>query len=252
VAGPQKPLTERYPADAVRVLDPEERARFLDASGAARDDHRLAWELLYRLEPALYARLVAGERLHDGILDWLPAHSERVLEVGAGAGRLTLELVQRSAQLTAVEPAAPLREILRERLRQAGAEHASVVPGFFDDLPAPERSHDLVISCSAFTVGVLDDPDGVLDVMESRCAPGGLLVLVWPSDVSWLCARGFQHIAFAGPMIAEYESPEEALALARIFYPGAAATIARLGSRFVDYATLGLNAPRDLCWKRCP
>lgn len=252
MAGSQKPLTERYPADAVRVLDPEERARFLDSSGAARDDHCLAWELLYRLEPALYARLVAGERLHDGILHWLPAHCESVLEVGAGSGRLTMELAQRSAQLTAVEPAAPLREILRERLRQAGADHARVVPGFFDDLPAPERSHDLVISCSAFTVAALGDPDGVLEVMESRCEPGGLLVLVWPSDVSWLCERGFQHITFSGPMIVEYESPEEAVVLARIFYPHAAATIARLGSRFVDYATLGLNAPRDLCWKRCP
>jgi SAM-dependent methyltransferase len=252
VVGPQQPLTERYTADAARVFDPDERVRFLDAAGAPRDEQQLPWELLYRIEPALYARLVAGERLHEGILRWLPAHCGRVLEIGASTGRLTLELAQRSAQLTAVEPAAPLRHILAERLREAGAENVRVVRGFFDDLPAPARAHDLVISCSALTVDALDNPDHCLRVMETGCAPGGLLVLVWPSDVSWLRARGFQHIVFAGPMIVEYESLDDALALARIFYPGAVDTIARLGSRFVDYAHLGFNAPRDLCWKQCP
>jgi SAM-dependent methyltransferase len=252
IVGPQTPLSERYTAGAVGIFDPDERARFLDTSGAPRHADQLAWELLYRIEPALYARLVAGERLHDGIVQWLPAHCQSVVEIGAGAGRLTLELARRSAHLTAVEPAAPLREILRERLREAGAENVSVVRGFFDDLPAPARVHDLVVSCSVFTAASFDDPDRRLEEMVSLCGPGGLLVFVWPSDASWLRARGFEHISFAGPMVVEYQSLDDALGLARIFYPEAVATIARMGSRFVDYTTLGLNPPRDLCWKRCP
>jgi SAM-dependent methyltransferase len=252
IVGPQTPLPERYIADAVRIFDPDERARFLDASGAPRQAHQVAWELLYRLEPALYARLVAGERLHDGILRWLPTHCRRVLEIGAGAGRLTLELARRSAHVTAVEPAGPLRELLRQRLDEVGAGNVDVVRGFFDDLPAPLLGHDLVISCSAFAAGSFDDPDRRLEEMASLCAPGGLLVLVWPSDVSWLRARGLEHTSFAGPMVVGYQSLDEALTLARIFYPDAVATIARMGSRFVDYATIGLNPPRDLCWKRCP
>jgi len=248
----EAPLTERYIAAAVGIFDPGERARFLDESGAPRNPDQLPWELLYRIEPDLYARLVAGERLHEGILHWLPGHGRSVLEIAAGTGRLTLELARRAAQLTAVEPAAPLREILRDRLREAGSGNVSVVPGFFDELPAAEQSHDLVISCSAFSAASFDDPDRCLEGMRSRCAPGGLLVLVWPSDVSWLRARGFEHITFAGPMLVEYESLEDALGLARIFYPEAVASIARKGSRFVDFTTLGFNAPRDLCWQRCP
>jgi SAM-dependent methyltransferase len=248
----EAPLAERYRAGAIRVFDAAERARFLDTAGAPRNPDQLAWELLYRIEPALYVRLVAGERLHDGVLRWLPADCGRVLEIGAGAGRLTLELARRSAQLTAVEPAAPLRTILRERLREAGEGNVSVARGFFDDLPAAAGSHDLVISCSAFTAGSFDDPDRCLEMMGSLCAPGGLLVFVWPSDPSWLRARGFEHISFAGPMVVEYQSLDDALALARIFYPHAIATVARMGSRFVDYTTLGFNPPRDLCWKRCP
>ena len=49
------------------VLDDEERCRFLDADGRPHDDSKLAWELLYRLEPELYERLIAGERLHPEI-----------------------------------------------------------------------------------------------------------------------------------------------------------------------------------------
>lgn len=244
-------LARRYSADAVIVFDADERARFLDDTGGARHPDELPWELLYRIEPDLYARLVAGERLHDGVLDWLPSPCEEVIEIGAGSGRLTLDLAPRCTSLAAVEPSAGLRRVLEERLRDRGMSNVSVVPGFFDALPASKARYDMVVSCSAFTVDALDDPDHCLRELESRCAPDGLLVFVWPSSVPWLRARGFEHVVFEGPMLVEYASPEEAVALARIFYPDAVDAVARNRSRFVDLATLGLNPPRDLCWKRC-
>ncbi|TMC62217.1 MAG: hypothetical protein E6J16_11805, partial [Chloroflexota bacterium] len=54
------PLMERYSASDLRVFSTEEADRFLD--GVIADPRRnasLAWELLYRLEPDLYERLVA-------------------------------------------------------------------------------------------------------------------------------------------------------------------------------------------------
>ena len=77
---------------------------------------------------------------------------DRIVEVGAGTGRLTLELLGRAREIVAIEPAAPLRELLVRRL--ARAEHgdrATVVAGFFDDLPLPDDWADLVVACSAFT-----------------------------------------------------------------------------------------------------
>jgi SAM-dependent methyltransferase len=243
------PLRHRYPPDAARVFDREERRHLLDAAGRPRDAEALPWELLYRLEPELYARLVAGERLHEGILAWLPRHCGSVLEIGAGAGRLTLQLAGRAALVVAVEPAEPLRRILRDRLAAAGAANVEVVHGFFDDLPAT-RAHDMVISCSAFSVHAEADPGRCLRAMESECVPGGCIVVVWPDDAAWLRERGFEHVVFEGPMLVEYASVNEAVELARIFYPDAAAAVAGGGSRFVDFVTLGINGPRDLCWKR--
>ena len=251
VTGDNVALPERYTDDALRVLDADERARFLDASNRARYPEELPWELLYRVEPELYDRLVAGERLHEGILDWLPARCGRVLEIGAGSGRLTLDLAGRCETLLAVEPAGGLRRILESRLERMGATNVSVTRGFFDDLPPADATFDLVVSCSAFAVDALDDPDHCLAVMERRCARGGLLVVIWPGDdASWLRSRGFEHVVFEGPMLVEYGSVDEAVAMARIFYPGAVAAVTALGSRFVDFATLGITPPRDLCWRR--
>jgi SAM-dependent methyltransferase len=244
-------LPQRYTVDALDAFDAEERARHLDSGGHPRHPDELPWELLYRVEPHLYARLVAGERLHEGILRWLPVRVGRALEIGAGSGRLTLDLAARCDSLVAVEPAAGLRGILQRRLDEAGATNVTTTRGFFDSLPTPATGFDLVVSCSAFATAALDDPDHCLAAMERRCARGGLLVLIWPSDVPWLSARGYEHVVFEGPMLVEYESVADAIALARIFYPDSVAAVVRAGSRFVDFTTLGLNPPRDLCWKRC-
>jgi SAM-dependent methyltransferase len=251
VARADAPLSERYTAQAVSVFDADERARFLDEAGRPRHPDELPWELLYRIEPDLYARLVAGERLHEGILDWLPPACGRVLEVGAGTGRLTLDLAARCDSVAAVEPSAGLRRILEQRLRERRVENVRVLRGFFDALPAAETAHDLVISCSAFTAQALDDPRRCLEEMESRCARGGLVVLVWPSDIAWLRAHGYEHVEFEGPMLVEYACVDEAVTLARIFYPDAAEEVERRRSRLVDFTTLGMPPPRGLCWKRC-
>jgi len=247
-----RPLAQRYGRRALAVFTAAERQRFLQPNGEAVDAEQLPWELLYRIEPALYDRLIAGERLHSSILDWLPARCGRVVEVGAGSGRLTLALAPRCEHVAAVEPAAPLRQMLQERIDVAGYTHVDVVPGFFDDLPVAPGSSDLVISCSAFSPRSLRHPDLCLDAMAGCCAAGGLLVLVWPNDVAWLQERGFERVVFDGEMAVEFGSVKEAVELARVFYPHAVEEIARLGSTQVDYSVLGMNPPRDLCWRRCP
>jgi SAM-dependent methyltransferase len=244
-------LLSRYTAADLGVLTNDEVSRFArGGDGDPRADITLAWELLYRLEPELYDRLVSAERLHPGVLGWLPHHVDRIVEVGAGAGRLTLELIGRGREVVAIEPAMPLRQILTRKLGEADhGDRAQVIHGFFDALPVASGSADLVVACSALTPAPGHGGESGLSEMERVCRPGGCVAIVWPNNLDWLAAHGYEYLCFAGPMAAEFASRQEAVELARIFYPAAAAEVRRRGRRRVPYEVLGINPPRDLAFK---
>ena len=247
--GTARNLCGRYTAADLRALSAEERRRFVGPDSQA--DPTLAWELLYRLEPELYDRLVRAERIHPGVLDWLPQTVDRIVEVGAGTGRLTLELLARAVEIVAVEPAAPLRELLTTRLAKAEHGHrARVVDGFFDDLPLPDDWCELVVTCSAFTPEPAHGGDAGLAEMERVCRPGGCVAIVWPNSLSWLAARGYRHVSFGDDqMFVEFATVEEAVELTEIFYPDALDEVRQQGQPRVPFATLGVNPPRDVAFK---
>ena len=217
-------VQNRYTAADLRVLTRDEARRFdPHGDGDPQTDVVLAWELLYRLEPELYDRLASAERLHPGVVGWLPRAVERIAEVGAGTGRLTLELIDRGREVVAVEPARPLRQILRRKLAAAHhGDRARVIHGFFDRLPLPDDFADLVVSCSAFTPDSGHGGEAGLAEMERVCRPGGCVAIIWPNNLDWLAARGYRYVCFPGPMSVEFGSYDEAAELAGIFYPGAA------------------------------
>jgi SAM-dependent methyltransferase len=241
----------RYATADLRVFTSEEASRFIRSGhGDPQADPALAWELLYRLEPELYDQLATVERLHPGILAWLPHGAERIVEVGAGTGRLTLDLIRRGLEVVAIEPAGPLREILRRKLAAADqGSRVRVVSGFFDDLPLPDDFADLVVACSAFTPAAAHGGQDGLSEMERVCRPGGCVAIIWPNNIDWLTARGYQYVSFDGPMQVEFSSHKQAVELAEIFYPGAAEQIRRRGWRRVPFEVLGVNPPRDLAFK---
>ncbi len=250
---PPAELVRRYGPEQLEVFSDEELERFLGPVGG-RDapwdvaGPAVAWELLYRVEPELYERLVAGERLHPGIAAWLPERVGLAVEVGAGAGRLTVELAPRCDTLIAVEPAGPMRARLADRV--ADLDGVEVRDGFFERLPVPDAWADLVVACSAFTRERGHGSDDGLAEMLRACVPGGLVVVIWPDDPAWLVSRGFAHVEFPGEMAVEFASAEDAAELARVFAPGAVGWILRTGSARVPYDVLGTNPPRDLCWRR--
>jgi SAM-dependent methyltransferase len=255
------PLLERYSPEDLAAISAEDRRHLLiDGSADAQRDPGLAWELLYRLEPELYDRLITAERLHPDIVRWLPNHVGRIVEVGAGSGRLTLELLSRCNELTAIEPAAPLRKILTRKLervvmRGTGGHQAAqvrVIGGSLEALPVADRSAELVVACSVLTPEPSHGGDRGLAEMERVCARQGMVVIIWPNHLEWLSAHRYRYLSFAGDMAMEFASLTEAVELARIFYPEAVDEIKRRGDRHVPYEILGVNPPRDLAYKTIP
>jgi SAM-dependent methyltransferase len=247
-------LRRRYTVADLGVFTPDEARRYVQpGNGDPQTDVVLAWELLYRLEPELYDRLASAERLHRGVVGWLPRGADRIVEVGAGTGRLTLELIGRARRVVAVEPAGPLREILRRKLAAADhGERPRVVHGFFDELPLPDDHADLVVACSAFTPAAGHGGEAGLAEMERVCRPGGCVTVIWPNNLGWLAARGYRHVSFPGPMSVEFGSCDEAAELAGIFYPKAAEEVRRRGLRTVPFEMAGINPPRDLAYRILP
>jgi SAM-dependent methyltransferase len=251
---PGREVRRRYTKDDLGVLTTEEARRYVgETGGDPQADPSLAWELLYRLEPHLYDRLVSAERLHPDVLRWLPRGIGRIVEVGAGTGRLTLELIDRAKEVVAIEPAAPLRELLSRKLSCAeNGDRARVTHGFFDQLPVADGRADLVVACSALTPAAAHGGDAGLAEMERVCAAGGTVVIVWPNHLDWLADHGYEYVSFPGEMFVEFTSADDAAELAATFYPGAVEEVRRCGARRVPYELLGMNPPRDLAFKVMP
>ena len=154
-------------------------------------------------------------------------------------------------EVVAVEPAAPLRQLLNRKL--ARADHR---------LSRPRRDTASSTTCPWPTTSPtwssrarLSRPpqghggDAGLAEMERVCRPGGCVVIVWPNNVGWLAAHGYRYRSFAGEMVVEFASHDEAVELAEIFYPSAAAEVRRRGAGGFRIEVLGVNPPRDLAFK---
>lgn len=73
----------------------------------------------------------------------------RVLEIGAGTGQLTSELLAAGANVTALEPSDNLAEILRHRYGNGDTQTLEVVRTAFEDYDAPS-SFALVTAANSF------------------------------------------------------------------------------------------------------
>ena len=105
-------------------------------------------------------------------VDWLlPQGASRVLDLGAGTGKLTRQLLDRGLDVVAVEPS----EGMREQLARA-VPGAAVYAGSAEEIPLPDRSLDAVLVAQAWHW--VDRGRAVPEVARVL-VPGGRLGLVW-------------------------------------------------------------------------
>jgi SAM-dependent methyltransferase len=111
----------------------------------------------------------------------VPPGARRVVDLGAGTGKLTRVLLERGLDVVAVEPSAGMR-----------AEFARVLPGVpvldgrAEGLPLDDGSVDAVVAGQAWH---WVDPARAVPEVARVLAPGGCLGLVWnlrSTDEPWL------------------------------------------------------------------
>jgi SAM-dependent methyltransferase len=108
----------------------------------------------------------------DAALDWLlPERATRIVDVGAGTGKLTRQIRARGLDVSAVEPSDGMRAELSRVL-----PGVPVMAGTAEDLPLPDRSADAVLCAQAWH---WVDPERAVPEVARVLAPGGRLGLIW-------------------------------------------------------------------------
>jgi SAM-dependent methyltransferase len=144
------------------------------------------WTLVYHLEPEMWDELARAEPIHPDLLAALPTAPGRVLEIGAGSGRLTAHLAERCASLIAIEPSAGLGRLLRRRLADV-----CVVAAWAEALPFRDAWFQLTTAC-----GSLGPDAAVLHELERVTESGGEIVLISPERPDWFEANGWRRRSF--------------------------------------------------------
>ena len=111
----------------------------------------------------------------DAAIDWmLPGSPSRVLDLGAGTGKLTESLVARGHDVVAVEPDPGMLRVLREHL-----PHVETLAGTAEALELPDSWVDAVVVGQAWH---WMDPDRAGAEIGRVLRPGGSLAMAWNSQ----------------------------------------------------------------------
>jgi SAM-dependent methyltransferase len=119
-------------------------------------------------------------------VDWLLAGGgHRVLDLGAGTGKLTRQLCDRGLDVVAVEPSARMREQLAQTVPEA-----RILAGTAEQIPLPDRSLDAVLVAQAWH---WVDAQRAVPQVARVLTPGGRLGLLWnvrDERHEWVAALG--------------------------------------------------------------
>ena len=117
-------------------------------------------------------------------LDWLlPDGARRVLDLGAGTGKLTRDLAARGLDVVAVDPSAGMRAELGRVLPDI-----PVLAGSAEHIPLDAGSVDAVLVAQAWH---WVDPKAAVPEIARVLKPGGRLGLLWNVRVEPVASRSY-------------------------------------------------------------
>ena len=147
------------------------------------NDIRLAFDQV----PELYERIRPGypDELFDLLFDTLPA-KPAILEVGPGTGQATAGLIERGAEVTAVEIGPRLAAALEDKFQQAPA--LRVLNSSFETAELPISHFDAVFSATAYH---WFEPSQRLERPHQLLKPTGVLAIIDLIQVDSASDRGY-------------------------------------------------------------
>ncbi|WP_238490610.1 class I SAM-dependent methyltransferase [Actinoplanes flavus] len=105
-------------------------------------------------------------------VEWsVPRPARRVLDLGAGTGKLTQSLIEAGLDVVAVEPSAEMRDQLA-----AVAPKAAIFEGTAERIPLPDADVDAIVAAQAWH---WVDPARAIPEAARVLRPGGTLSLIW-------------------------------------------------------------------------
>src|SRR5215211_3318874 len=197
---------------------------------------------IYQSEGDRYEALISREdyqgNIPSAIDEIINADGLNILDLGAGTGRLTLMLAPRAKSIRALDAAADMLRVCREKLVASGLNNWQVDVADHRQLPVPDHAADLVVS--GWSVSYLDvwsqengqaELDQWLTEMKRVLHQGGTILLfeslgtgneepirlehVEPT-YQWLEANGFESKWIRTDY--KFDSVEEAVELSRFFF----------------------------------
>ena len=160
-------LVERVLAQFGPAADEQELAAFGD---------ELVWTiadlLVYNKCPEVYDALEFHNWDFAEVTAITGLAGKRVVDAGAGTGRVALDAAHYAGEVYAVEPVGRLRQFIRDKATQAGLSTLFVLDGFSHAIPLPDAFADLLITSHSLGWQLEDE----LREFERVVKPGGHII----------------------------------------------------------------------------
>jgi 2-polyprenyl-6-hydroxyphenyl methylase / 3-demethylubiquinone-9 3-methyltransferase len=200
-------------------------------------DPKGASAMLHKLNPVrlAYIRDMVDQHFELDECGFRPLEGKSALDVGCGAGLLAEPLARLGAKVTAIDAAPELIEAAKAHAAGAGLSIDYRAVG----VELLEAQYDLVTAMEV--IEHVAEPQGFIDDLAKRLAPGGLLILSTPNRTAWsklltiTLAEGFGQIPKGTHDFEKFIDPDTMRGL-----------LAKAGLECIDFEGIAMSPTRGL------